>query len=96
MDGEKRRQLDYRDVVAIIGPAIERGFSRSNNLAAWEESGLAPFCEKPLCADHTQATKGKVVKKNTPNYDVLQWDKPLHPQLAVEIAWRLGRSTEDQ
>ena len=85
MDGEKRRQLDYRDVVAIIGPAIERGFSRSNNLAAWEESGLVPFCEKPLCADHTQATKGKVVKKNTLNYDVLQWDKPLHPQMMHQI-----------
>ena len=85
MDGQKRRPLDYRDVVAIIGPAIQRGFSRSNNLAAWEESGLVPFSEKPLYADHIQATKGKVVKKNTLNYDVLQWDKPLHPQMMEQI-----------
>jgi hypothetical protein len=44
-----------------------------------------PFCEKPLHADHIQATKGKVVKKNTLNYDVLQWDKPLHPQMMHQI-----------
>jgi hypothetical protein len=85
MDGAKRRQLDYRDVVAIVGPAIEKGFSRANNLAAWGESGLVPFCERPLYADHIQATKGKVVKKNTLNYDVLQWDRPIHPQMMHQI-----------
>ena len=49
MDNDKRRPLDCKGTIAIIGPAIERGFSRAKNLAAWEESGLVPFGEKPLC-----------------------------------------------
>ena len=49
------------------------------------ESGLVPFCEKPLFADHIQATKGKTVKKNTLNYDVLDWSKPVHPQMMEQI-----------
>ena len=85
MDNDKRRPLDCKDMIAIIGPAIERGFSRANNLAAWEESGLVPFGEKPLYAEHIQATKGKTVKKNTLNYDVLEWDKPIHPQMMQQI-----------
>jgi hypothetical protein len=85
LNSEKRRALDYRDIVAVVGPAIEKGFSRPNNLAAWEESGLCPFGEKPLFADHIQATKGKTVKKNTLNYDVLDWSKPVHPQMMEQI-----------
>jgi hypothetical protein len=79
VDGEKRRQLDYRDVAAIIGPAIERGFSRPNNLAAWkEEPGPVPFCEKPLqytaCRSHTGHQKKKLPKQTRPNtarYDAM-------------------------
>ena len=85
--GQKRRALDYRGIVAVIviGPAIEKGFSRNNNVSAWEESGLVPFCERPLFADHIQATKGKTVKKNTLNYDVLDWSKPVHLQMMEQI-----------
>ena len=38
-----------------------------------------------LFADHIQATKGKSVKKNTLNYDVLDWSKPVHPQMMEQI-----------
>jgi hypothetical protein len=56
MDSKCRRDLDYRDVVAMLGPAILRGFSRPNNLSAWEGSGLVPFGEKPLFASHMQVS----------------------------------------
>ena len=52
------------------------------------ESGLVPFCEKPLFADHIQATKGKSVKKNTLNYGVLDWSKPVHPQMMEQTGKR--------
>ena len=85
LPSEKRRALDYRDTIAIIGPAIQKGFTRNVNLSAWAESGLCPFTEMPKYADHTQATKGKSVKKNTLNYEVLEWDKPIHPQMMHQI-----------
>jgi hypothetical protein len=77
--------LDCRDVVGVVGPAIEKGFTRSNNLSAWQESGLCRFGETPKYAAHIQATKGKTVKKNTINYEVLEWGKPIHPQMMNQI-----------
>ena len=77
--------MDCKDVIGIIGPAIMRGFSRSNSISAWEEPGLCPFGGKPKFQDHIQATKGKVVKKNTLNYDVLDYNKPIHPQMMNQI-----------
>jgi hypothetical protein len=69
----------------LVGPAIEKGFSRNSNISAWEESGLGPFCETPFFADHIQATKGKSAKKSTLNYDVLDWSSPVHPQMMEQI-----------
>ena len=33
----------------------------------------------------SQATKGKTVKKNTLNYEVLDYTKPVHPQMMEQI-----------
>ena len=85
LPSESRRALDCKDVIGIIGPAIMRGFSRSNSISAWEESGLCPFGEKPKFQGHIQATKGKAVKKNTLNYDVLDYNKHIHPQMMNQI-----------
>jgi hypothetical protein len=85
MNPEKRRPLDCRDVIAVVGPAIEKGFSRANIISSWSEAGLCPFNEKAKYQPHIQATKGKSVKKNTLNYDALDHSKPMHPQLMEQI-----------
>ena len=46
---------------------------------------LCPFSEKPKFQSHIQATKGRVVKKNTLNYDALDYSKPVHPQFQQQI-----------
>jgi len=86
MGPKYQRPLDARDMVAIVAPAIERGFTRANNMAAWSEAGLSPFSEAPKFQPHIQATKSrKVVKKNTLNYEALDYNKPIHPQFQEQI-----------
>jgi hypothetical protein len=74
-------------VIAVVGPGIEKGFSRAMEIAIWAESGLCRFSMKPLFADHIQATKGKIVKKNTFNYAALQYGNPI----AVQVQQQMGR-----
>jgi len=46
------RPLDYRDMVATLALAIEKGMTRKNCMAAYEEAGLYPF------TSHKKASHG--------------------------------------
>ncbi len=68
-----RRPLDYRDMVSVLTPAIQKGFSRSNCYASFAEAGLSPFTRLPLKSSHILQTKGHSVKKQTLNYEAIQY-----------------------
>jgi hypothetical protein len=74
---EERRPLDYRDMVAVLAPALQKGFTRENCFASFAESGLSPFTRRPLFSSHIMATKGKTVKKNTLNYENIKYGKAV-------------------
>jgi hypothetical protein len=70
---DKRRPLDYRGMVAVLTPALQKGFTRENCFKSFAEAGLSPFTRLPLFASHILVTKGKTVKKNTPNYEKIKY-----------------------
>jgi hypothetical protein len=79
------RPLDYRGVVATLALAIEKGMTRKNCIAAYEEAGLYPFTRKTLMAAHIAPSKGKTVKTWTPDYDAIDCDKPVKPHVAHQL-----------
>ena len=54
-------------------------------MAAYEEAGLHPFTRNPLMAAHIASSKGKTVKTRTLNYDAIDYDKPVKPQVACQL-----------
>ena len=82
---EHHRPLGYRGMVATLAPAIEKGMTRKNCMAAHEEVGLHPFTRKSIMTAHIASSKGKTVKTRALNYDAIDYDKPVKPQVAHQL-----------
>jgi hypothetical protein len=78
LPNDLRRPLDYRDMVAVLTPALQKGFSRENCLASFAEAGLSPFTRLPLLAPHIMCTKGKSTKFASLNYDKIKYGTACH------------------
>ena len=79
------RELDGRDVVAIMAPTMLKAQTAHHNLSAWRVRGLSPFTRQPLQQPHILATKGKDRPQRTLNFDKLDFSKPIHAQVREQL-----------
>ena len=79
------RALNATDAVAVLAPAAEKAQTVTHNLAAWRVRGLSPFTRQPLEQPHILMTKGKSKPLKTLNFEALDYNKPVTPQVREKL-----------